>query len=73
LHGLSSKTEILVFLPKFDQNDIFQLFIKNLVMGRFKPTKMTREIDFRASGGRESLWTTGEIIGLSQAHYEFQN
>jgi hypothetical protein len=31
---------------------------------------MARDIDFRASGGRESLWTTGEKTGFSRVHCE---
>jgi hypothetical protein len=31
---------------------------------------MSRDIDFRAPGGHESLWTTGEKTGFSRVHCE---
>jgi hypothetical protein len=33
---------------------------------------MLKEIGFSPSAGRESLWTTGEIVGFSKAHCEVQ-
>jgi hypothetical protein len=48
----------------FYQNLIKMIFFKNseeLDLERIKPTKKASDIDFRAPGGREFLWTTGEI------------
>jgi hypothetical protein len=59
-----------VVLPKFDQIINFQKFKKNLVRKGLNQQKMARDIDFRAPGGRESLWTTGEKTGLSRVHCE---
>jgi hypothetical protein len=44
-----------VVLPKFDQNNIFQKFKKNLVKKSLNQQKMARDIDFRPPDGRESL------------------
>jgi hypothetical protein len=31
---------------------------------------MAKDIDFKAPGGRDSLWTTGEKTGFSRVHCE---
>jgi hypothetical protein len=41
-----------------------------LVKKGLNQQKMTIDIDIRASGGRESLWTTGEKTGISRVHCE---
>jgi hypothetical protein len=65
-----SKTSIFIVLPKFDQNNFVQKFKKNLVRKGLNQQKMTRDIDFRAPDGRESMWNTGEKTGFSRVHYE---
>jgi hypothetical protein len=45
-------------------------FKKNLVKKDLNQQKMARDIDFRAPGGRESLWTTGEKTGFLRVHCE---
>jgi hypothetical protein len=62
--------QFFVVPPKFDQNNFFQKFKKNLVRESLNQQKMTRDIDFRVPGGRESLWTTGEKTGFSRVHCE---
>ena len=68
-----AKLELFVVLPKFDQNNIFQKFKKNLVQKGWNQHKMARDVEIRAPGGRESLWTTGEKFDFLQAHCEVQN
>ena len=34
---------------------------------------MARDVEIRAPGGRESLWTTDEKFDFLQAHCEVQN
>jgi hypothetical protein len=41
------KLQFFVFLPKFDQKNIFQKFKKNLVKKGLNQQKMARDIDFR--------------------------
>jgi hypothetical protein len=48
----------------------FQKIKKNLVKKGLNQQKMARDIDFRAPGGRESLWTTGEKNRFSRVHCE---
>jgi hypothetical protein len=67
----------------FEQNFNFSLFYhkliktmffknskKNLVGKSLNQQKIARDIDFRAPGGRESLWTTGEKTEFSRVHCE---
>jgi hypothetical protein len=61
-----SKTSIFVVPPKFDQNNFFQKFKKNLVEKGLNQQKMARDIDFQAPGGRDPPWTTGEKTGFSR-------
>jgi hypothetical protein len=68
--GFLSKTSIFRCSTKFDQNNFFQKFKKNLVRKRSKQQKMAIDIDLRAPGGRESLWTTGEKTGFLRVHCE---
>jgi hypothetical protein len=64
------KLKFFVVPRKFDQNNFFQKFKKNLVTKSLNQQKMARDIDFRAPGGRESLWTTGKKTGFSRVHCE---
>jgi hypothetical protein len=41
-----------------------------LVRKGLNQQKMARDIDFRARGGRESLWNTGEKTEFSRVHCE---
>jgi hypothetical protein len=41
-----------------------------LVKKSLNQQKMARDIDFRAPGGRESLWTAGKKTGFSRVHCE---
>jgi hypothetical protein len=67
----------------FEQNFNFSLFHQNLSKFFFfknskknldrkglNQQKMLRDIDFRAPGGCESLWTPGEKTGFSRVHCE---
>jgi hypothetical protein len=57
----------------FHQNlikTIFSKIQKDLIKKDLNQQKMARDIDFRALGGRESLWTTGEKTGFSRVHCE---
>jgi hypothetical protein len=65
-----AKLQFFVVPPKFGQNNFFQKFKKNLVKKGLNQQKMSRNIDLRAPGGRESLWTTGEKTGFSHVHCE---
>ena len=55
------KLQIFVVLPKFQ---------KNLVQKDSNQHNLTRYVEIRAPGGRESLWTTGEKFDF---HCEVQN
>ena len=68
-----AKLQLFVVLAKFYQIIIFQKFKKKLVLKGWNQHNMVRDVDIRAPGGRESLWTTGEKIDFSQAHCEVQN
>jgi hypothetical protein len=68
--GFFTKLQFFVVTSKFDQNNFFQKFKKNLVSKGLNQQKIARDIDFQAPGGRESLWTTGEKTGFSRVHFE---
>jgi hypothetical protein len=55
-----AKLKFFVVLSKFDQNNFFQKFKKNLVRKGLNQQKKARDKDFRAPGGHESLWTAGK-------------
>jgi hypothetical protein len=66
------KLQLFVVLPKFDQNNIFQKFKRNLVKKGLNPQEMVEDIDFRAPAGHESLWTTDKKVKFSHGHCEVQ-
>jgi hypothetical protein len=59
--------QLFVNLPKFDQNNLFQKFKKDLVKKSLNQQKMTKDIHFRGLAGRESLWTTDKKLNFHMA------
>jgi hypothetical protein len=65
--AISSKMEEMITVFNFSL--FHQNLIKPILVRKgWNQQKMARDIDFRALGGRESLWTTGEKTGFSRVH-----
>jgi hypothetical protein len=61
---LKAKIELFLVLPNFDRKEIFQKFQKKMVQEGWNHQKTPRQTGFWPSAGRESLWTTGEKVGI---------
>jgi hypothetical protein len=63
-----AKTQLFVVLPKFDRNNIFQKFKKNLFKESLNQQKMAKYVDFRSFAGRKSPWITAKKVEVSHGN-----